>query len=169
MSTKEIYLIPFETPHIQHLHKWLNDEQAMRMVGRTPLTYEEVVQEVEKKRMNDDLILGIETNEQVLAGWVFLKDIDYAHGRASIGILLSSAARGQGYGQIAMEQMIDLGFKQLRLNKIYLTTRGLNEQAIALYKKIGFVTEGILRNHAYVEGKYVDTYFMGILASEWNR
>ncbi|WP_427127843.1 GNAT family N-acetyltransferase (plasmid) [Priestia megaterium] len=139
------------------------------MVGRTPLTYEEVVQEVEKKRMNDDLILGIETNEQVLVGWVFLKDIDYAHGRASIGILLSSAARGQGYGQIAMEQMIDLGFKQLRLNKIYLTTRGLNEQAIALYKKIGFVTEGILRNHAYVEGKYVDTYFMGILASEWNR
>ncbi|WP_456318364.1 GNAT family N-acetyltransferase [Priestia megaterium] len=119
--------------------------------------------------MNDDLILGIETNEQVLVGWVFLKDIDYAHGRASIGILLSSEARGQGYGQIAMEQMIDLGFKQLRLNKIYLTTRGLNEQAIALYKKIGFVTEGILRNHAYVEGKYVDTYFMGILASEWNR
>lgn len=139
------------------------------MVGRIPLTYEKVVQEVEKKRMNDDLILGIETNEQVLVGWVFLKDIDYAHGRASIGILLSSEARGQGYGQIAMEQMIDLGFKQLRLNKIYLTTRGLNEQAIALYKKIGFVTEGILRNHAYVEGKYVDTYFMGILASEWNR
>ena len=139
------------------------------MVGRIPLTYEKVVQEVEKKRMNDDLILGIETNEQVLVGWVFLKDIDYAHGRASIGILLSSEARGQGYGQIGMEQMIDLGFKQLRLNKIYLTTRGLNEQAIALYKKIGFVTEGILRNHAYVEGKYVDTYFMGILASEWNR
>ncbi|MED4292855.1 GNAT family protein [Priestia megaterium] len=161
--------MPFETTHIQHLYKWLNDEQAIRMVGRIPLTYEKVVQEVEKKRMNDDLILGIETNEQVLVGWVFLKDIDYAHGRASIGILLSSEARGQGYGQIAMEQMIDLGFKQLRLNKIYLTTRGLNEQAIALYKKIGFVTEGILRNHAYVEGKYVDTYFMGILASEWNR
>ncbi|MEK1832623.1 GNAT family protein [Priestia megaterium] len=43
---------------------------------------------------------------------------------------------------MAMEQMIDLGFKQLRLNKIYLTTRGINEQAIELYKKIGFITEG---------------------------
>jgi RimJ/RimL family protein N-acetyltransferase len=73
MSTKKIYLTPFETTHIQHLHKWLNDEKAMRMVGRTPLTYEEVVQEVEKKRMNDDLILGIETNEQVLSWMGILK------------------------------------------------------------------------------------------------
>lgn len=169
MSTKRIYLTPFETTHIQYLHKWLNDERAIRMIGRTPLTYEEVVQEVEKKRMNNDLILGIENDKKELVGWVFLKDIDHGHGRASIGILLSSESRGHGYGRMAMEQMIDLGFKQLRLNKIYLTTRGINEQAIALYEKIGFVTEGKLRNHAYVDGKYVDTYFMGILASEWNK
>ncbi|MEB2264360.1 hypothetical protein LAV77_06065 [Priestia megaterium] len=50
MSTKRIHLTPFETAHIQSLHKWLNDERAIQMIGRTPLTYEEVVQEVEKKR-----------------------------------------------------------------------------------------------------------------------
>lgn len=38
------------------------------MIGRTPLTYEEVVQEVEKKRMNNDLILGIESDEKELVG-----------------------------------------------------------------------------------------------------
>ena len=48
-----------------------------------------------------------------------------------------------------MKQMIDIGFKQLRLNKIYLTTRGVNEQAIRLYKKVGFIVEGELRKHAF--------------------
>ncbi|MDY0942783.1 GNAT family protein [Priestia megaterium] len=167
MDTTKTFLRSFETSDIKSLHQWSNDTRAILMVGRTPLTYEEVVQEVEKKKKNNDLLLAIENEENKLIGWVFLKDIDYAHGRASIGILLAPEARGQGYGKTAMKQMIDLGFKQLRLNKIYLTTRGANEHAIALYKKIGFVVEGKLRQHAYVDGNYLDTYFMGILRSEW--
>ncbi|KSU81118.1 Protein N-acetyltransferase, RimJ/RimL family [Fictibacillus enclensis] len=162
-----VKLRSFETADIRELHRWSNDSRSILMVGRTPLTYEQVLQEVEGKRRNNDLLLGIENEEQQLVGWVFLKDIDHGHGRASIGILLAPEARGKGYGKIAMEQMIDVGFKQLRLNKIYLTTRGTNEQAIGLYKKIGFTVEGKLRQHAYVDGQYLDTYFMGILASEW--
>ncbi|NOU91684.1 hypothetical protein GC093_00320 [Paenibacillus sp. LMG 31456] len=44
----------------------------------------------------------------------------------------------------------------------------VNEQAIGLYKKIGFSIEGQLRKHAFSDGQYYDTYIMGLLASEWN-
>lgn len=163
-----VKLRSFETEDVKELHRWSNDSRSILMVGRTPVTYEKVLEDVEKKRRNGDLLLGIEA-DQKLVGWVFLQEIDHSHGRACIGILLAPEARGKGYGKLAMEKMIDVGFKQLRLNKIYLTTRGSNEQAIALYKKIGFTLEGQLRQHAYVDGQYLDTYFMGILASEWNK
>jgi diamine N-acetyltransferase len=169
MADKQVTLQSFETENIKELHRWSNDPVSILMVGRTPQTYDQVAKHVEKKRQNGDLLLAIENEENKLIGWVFLQNIEYAHGRASIGILLAPEVRGRGYGKYAMEQMIDIGFNQLRLNKIYLTTRGINEHAIALYKKIGFVVEGQLREHAYSEGNYYDTYFMGILASEWKQ
>jgi RimJ/RimL family protein N-acetyltransferase len=36
-----------------------------------------------------------------------------------------------------------------------------------LYEKIGFVIEGKLREHAFVDGNFYDAYVMGILKSEW--
>ncbi|MBE7681221.1 GNAT family N-acetyltransferase [Paenibacillus sp. P13VS] len=168
MSDKQVTLHAFETDYIKELHHWLNDSVSISMVGRTPLTYEQTVNHVEKKRQDGDLLLAIKNEEKRLIGWVFLQNIELEHGRASIGILLAPEARGQGYGAPAMKQMIDIGFKQLRLNKIYLTTRGVNEQAIRLYKKLGFVVEGELRKHAFFEGEFHNTYIMGVLASEWD-
>jgi diamine N-acetyltransferase len=109
----------------------------------------------------------VEDEDGQLAGWVFLQNIELEHGRAGIGILIAPESRGRGYANSAMRKAIDIGFKQLRLNKIYLTTRGINERAIRLYQKLGFIIEGKLRNHAYSDGHYYDTYFMGVLASEW--
>ncbi|TDF98960.1 N-acetyltransferase [Paenibacillus piri] len=163
-----VRLRAFEPEHIKELHRWLNDPVSIEMVGRTPLTYEQTVKHVEKKRQNGDLVLAIANEDDQLIGWIFLQHIEYEHGRAGIGILLSPEARGRGYGLSAMRQMVAIGFGQLRLNKIYLTTRGINEQAIGLYKKVGFVVEGQLRKHGYSGGQYYDTYFMGLLASEWS-
>lgn len=169
MSEQQVTLRPFEKEDIKELHRWTNDPVSIAMAGRIPKTLEQVEQEVEKKRRKGDFLMAIENKENRLIGWVFLRDIEPEHGRACIGILLAPEARGQGYGKPAMEQMIEWGFRQLRLNKIYLTTRGINERAIALYKKIGFVVEGQLRKHAFVNGEYFDTYMMGLLESEWRQ
>ncbi|MFC5448908.1 GNAT family N-acetyltransferase [Paenibacillus aestuarii] len=169
MAAKQIKLRAFETHDIHELHRWSNDPDAIRTVGRIPQTLEQIEKLVEKKRSRGDLCLAAEDGAGRLIGWVFLKDIEHDHGRAAIGILLAPEARGQGYGQIVMEQMIDIGFQQLRLNRIYLTTRGFNDRAIRLYEKIGFVIEGKLRQHAFMDGVYTDTYLMGLLASEWKQ
>ncbi|WP_311764812.1 GNAT family N-acetyltransferase [Paenibacillus agricola] len=168
MDSSNVKLRAFETEDVKALHGWLNDADSIALVGRTPVTYEQTVQHVEKKQKNKDLVLGIENEDHQLVGWIFLQNIEFEHGRASIGILLAPESRGRGYGSIAMRKMIDIGFQQLRLHKIYLTTRGINQQAIRLYQKLGFIIEGQLRDHAYSDGRYYDTYFMGILASEWS-
>jgi diamine N-acetyltransferase len=42
-----------------------------------------------------------------------------------------------------------------------------NVAGIRAYEKAGFRREGVMRQHIYVDGAYVDTWVMGILRSEW--
>ena len=166
--SKQLKLRAFEEADIDALHRWFNDAETLSMIGRTPMTYEETKQHVLKMRNENTVIMGVENKENHLIGWTHLSNISHEHGRAEIGVLLAPEYRGQGYGKIAMQSMIKLGFNQLRLHKIFLTTRGLNERAIALYKELGFKVEGNLREHSFINGKYYDTIFMGLLANEWN-
>ena len=163
----EIVLRAFEKRDIMPLHRWMNDEEALVMIGRVPRSLEEVEKLVEKQRCMGDLLLAIENSEHQLLGWVFLTKIEHEHGRAEIGILLAPESRGQGIGEIAMNLMLGIAFNQLRLHRVYLTTRSINQRGIALYQKIGFSIEGRLREHAFVRGKHSDTMFMGIIVHEW--
>lgn len=164
---RTVFLRAFEKEDISKLHKWLNDPVSIQMTGRTPQAFETTVAHVDGKLKNGDLLMAVEDEKNITIGWVFLQNIDYHHGRASIGILLSPEGRGHGYGKAAMRQMLEIGFNQLRLHKIYLTTRGFNDRAIRLYRNLGFVVEGHLREHAFVNGDYYETLFMGLLVSEW--
>lgn len=167
MNSPVIRLRAFEPEDLPSLHRWLNDPDAIRYVGRIPRSLEDTVRHVERKKANGDLLMAVETAGGHLAGWVFLQNIEYEHGRAGIGILLAPEFRGQGVGEQAMRQMLRLAFRQLRLNRVYLTTRGFNDRAIRLYRKLGFVVEGTLRRHAFVDGRYSDTLYMGLLAEEF--
>ena len=42
-----------------------------------------------------------------------------------------------------------------------------NNDSIHLYRKIGFKDEGILRNHVYKNGEYLDSYVLGMLKKEY--
>ncbi len=41
-----------------------------------------------------------------------------------------------------------------------------NQAAIAMYAKLGFVKEGLLRQAAYIDGAYLDVVLMGILRED---
>jgi putative acetyltransferase len=49
------------------------------------------------------------------------------------------------------------------LSRIELTVRTDNTRAIALYRKLGFETEGIMRRHMLIDETYVDSLLMALL------
>ena len=53
------------------------------------------------------------------------------------------------------------------LNRVALEVLKSNKNAIHLYKKIGFVKEGIKRRAFYTDGSFVDVEIMSILRSEF--
>ena len=76
---------------------------------------------------------------------------------------------GKGYGRDAILTLLEWSFRILNLRRIALDTLATNERAIRAYRACGFVEEGRLREHEYVNGAYVDEVVMGILRSDWEK
>ena len=81
----------------------------------------------------------------------------------SIGISVSEPWQGKGVGRALMEAGIDLADKWLNLLRLELEVYADNEAAIRLYEGFGFEREGIMRQHAFRDGRYVDSVMMARL------
>ena len=74
---------------------------------------------------------------------------------------------GKGYGTEALHAMLDFGFGELPLERIWLKVNSDNARAIASYTKAAFVKEGVLRHDRRHRGRFVDTVLMSLLREEW--
>ena len=101
-------------------------------------------------------------------GSVYLQDIDRVHNKAEFGIFLGEEeSRNKGIGTTAARQILDYGFRELKLHRIYLRVYESNVRAIASYEKAGFRKEALLREDVYVRGAYHNMVLMAILDSEF--
>jgi putative acetyltransferase len=80
-----------------------------------------------------------------------------------IGISVTEAWQGKGVGKALMQAGVDLSDKWLNLTRLELEVYSDNEAAIRLYEQFGFEREGVLRQHAFRDGRYVDSIMMARL------
>ncbi len=79
-----------------------------------------------------------------------------------LGMALLPEFRGQGVGERLMRQTLEAA-RAFGLHRVELTVREDNKNATALYEKIGFEIEGLMRNAMKVDGVYENTYLMALL------
>lgn len=82
---------------------------------------------------------------------------------ADIGMAVSEHYRGHGIGSKLLQEAISLATNWLAITRIELEVYTDNEAAVALYQKHQFKIEGTAKNHAFREGKLVDSYYMARL------
>ncbi|MHB1575744.1 MAG: GNAT family N-acetyltransferase [Candidatus Dormibacteria bacterium] len=103
-----------------------------------------------------------------LLGFVAVCGIEWVnrHGWVAIGIG-DPAERGRGVGAEAMSLVLKYAFHELGLHRVSLDVIADNQAAIALYRNLGFIEEGRLRERVLRDGKRVDLLYMGMLARDW--
>ena len=105
--------------------------------------------------------------DNIPLGSVYIRDIDHTHHKGEYGIFIGEeAARGRGIGTEAAKLMIQYGFEELGLHRIYLRVLSGNKQAIRSYEKAGFEQEGYLKDDVCINGKFVDIVWMAIVNKE---
>lgn len=109
-----------------------------------------------------------EANPEAILGMVSLVDINNINRSAAFHIMIGKAKnRGKGIGTFATQEILKHAFFNLNLHRVELDALETNQAALGLYKKIGFVQEGVKREANYKNGKYVNIIMMSILKDEF--
>lgn len=93
------------------------------------------------------------------------------HRRSAVGrlacIIGSRDEMGKGYGTAAIAHVLDIAFGAEELHKVWLMVFETNERARRVYSRIGFVTEGVLREEYFHADGWHNMVRMSLLDREW--
>ena len=78
---------------------------------------------------------------------------------ASFGISMLDKYQGQGLGFYLMQRM-EQWARQKGVHRIEDCVRQKNKKGIALYLKCGFEIEGLARGNAFIDGEWINTYYI---------
>lgn len=98
-------------------------------------------------------------------GNIKIDPIHPIHGLGEYGIMIGEKSEwGKGYAFEASKLVIDYCFYTLGIRKINLGVDEENISAVNLYKKLGFITEGLYKNHIVYDSKYHNSLRMALFS-----
>jgi RimJ/RimL family protein N-acetyltransferase len=166
------YLSPCRLEDADRWAEWFNDLEVTLPLGDeayTPSSHESeeaAIREFHRDRAHVFSIVDTETDQ--LVGRCLLFNVDPVNRSAMLGIVIGEKGRwDQGYGQEAVNLLLDYGFSLLNLNSVMLGTFSFNERALRCYEKVGFKRIGSRREARIIAGKKYDMILMDILAEEF--
>ncbi|MGE7674474.1 GNAT family N-acetyltransferase [Lysinibacillus sp. NPDC094403] len=91
-----------------------------------------------------------------------------AHNRLEIGYDLIPSYWRKGIMKETLSTIIHFAFTKMKVNKIEAKVDPENISSVKLLEKLNFCQEGMLREHEFEKGKYVDLVIFSILKREYN-
>ncbi|MBI5515142.1 MAG: GNAT family N-acetyltransferase [Deltaproteobacteria bacterium] len=168
MPPKEHPSLRLEALSLEHLPgvmSWVNDREVMQYFAnrQTPISEdEERAYLVKLLGSSTDRAFSIFDGARYL-GQCSLNQIYWPARNARLFIALRSDCQGEGYGPAALKALLALAWGTIDLHKVWLIVREDNRSAQAMYLKLGFSFEGVLRDEYFVLGRYHDMVRMAIV------
>ena len=114
------------------------------------------------RRMDDGELLGC-------CGFVYINWI-YRHADLSLYIGWDDTyIDNNGYAEESCRLLLDQGFKELCLNKIWTEIYEFDEKKRELYERFGFQQDGLLRENYWHDGKWWNSIIISLLSREYLR
>lgn len=139
--SENISFIKVSTDLIDEYLEMVNDiDRVAQYIGnrRTPYSYEEEADFITGKLEENAVIFSmIENKSHEFIGNIELMDINNECGE--LGIAITAKKQDMHYGTEAIKKMLEYGFDNLGLKRIFLKVYPNNERAIHVYEKCGFV------------------------------
>ncbi|BEP30188.1 GNAT family N-acetyltransferase [Helicovermis profundi] len=171
---EKVYLAAVEKQDLMELKKWRNIE-SFKMHFRE---YKEINSDMqndwfEKKVLNDPstIMFSIKRiDDNKLIGCCGLCYINWIHRHADLSLYTAiddEYMDEKGFAFESCKLLLDYGFNQIGLNKIWTEIYEFDEKKMKLYKEFGFNTDGILRKNYFYEGKWWNSYILSLLREEF--
>ena len=165
----EIRIRRFQEDDIPYKVKWINDAENNQFLHYDlPLREDKTLLWFNSIKDRTDRADFTITNDGIPVGLIGLLNIDNRNRKAEYYITLGGAEfKGKGIARKASNLLIDESYYNYNLKKIYLYTEVKNKSAQRLFKRIGFIKEGLLKEDLIQEGKKVDRFIYGLLIKDF--
>ncbi len=147
----------------------LADPEATRLTGTHALFDREQIDRWCASRAGQDDRLDLAVVERATGTWageVVVNDWDPDNRSCGFRIALSAASRDRGLGTEATRLIVEHVFEGIDdppVNRLALEVFDFNPRAIAVYERIGFRSEGVLRDALRWDGEFHDAILMSVL------
>lgn len=151
------------------------DERATEHLSFDPRTQEEVAQIVARSMAfataeprQEYALAVIERKGGRLIGFGRLALDPHQTGGATMGFALRPDAWGAGYGTETVRLLLDVGFDELGLHRVWGARSPINGASARTMEAAGMVEEGRIREHIKKRGQWRDSIVHGIIDREWS-
>ncbi|KGP91270.1 GCN5 family acetyltransferase [Pontibacillus chungwhensis BH030062] len=129
--------------------------------GERKVDFEQQSKKIEaiKESENSTIFVGEQANE--LVGFLFAIGGNATRNKHSVYIIIGILRdyRGHGIGTKLFKEL-EVWAKDHNIHRLELTVVTENKAGLSLYKKQGFEIEGTKRDSLFIDGEYVDEYYM---------
>ncbi len=148
----------------EHLGKWLSWVDYENTVDDA----KKFIKSVLHNKLDDrGFVSGIWYRGK-FAGAIGLHIHSQSDKRAEIGYWLGKEFEGKGLITMSCRALINHAFTDLDMNRIEIRVATGNARSRAVPERLGFTTEGILRQQTWLYDKSLDMVMYSLLKGEWS-
>jgi RimJ/RimL family protein N-acetyltransferase len=170
LKGSNVVLSQFHPDDKAMLFEWINDADSARYnAPYRPVDWHSHSQWFDSIGRDPCRILFAirKASDRALIGTIQLMDIHPVHRSAELLVRLGKEEnRGQGFGTEAIRLVMEFGWRDLNLERIWLRVFASNERAIRAYKAAGMTEEGRMRRAAFIAGRWEDQIIMAALRAD---
>lgn len=148
-----------------HLRPWLN---WVDPTTKPEHSVQFIHQSLQQLNNQEAIALGIFSRQHII-GSIGMHNWDHTLRKAQLGYWIDAEHEGRGIVQRCMQRFIKFLFEKTDLNKLEIHFVPTNKRSAVVAERLGFKTEGILRQSILRNGMLEDIVVTGLLKSEWNR
>jgi len=161
----ELTLEPLGVDHLAHVMTWVNDRDVMQYFAnrQSAITEDEERAYIASLAASKNDRAYSVFDGSLYVGQCSINQIYWPAKNGRLFVVVRKEMQRRGYGPRAVKQLLDVAWGELALRKVWLIVRRDNREAQAMYLKLGFDFEGVLRDEYFVGGKWFDMVRMAIV------
>jgi diamine N-acetyltransferase len=160
-----VRLVPLALEHLPFVMTWVNDREVMQYFAQRQTVITEAEEEAYLRALlasKNDRAFSVFAGDEYV-GQCSINQIYWPAKNGRMFVAVRAAMQGKGHGPAAIEKLLAIAWDELGLEKVWLIVRKDNRAAQAMYLKLGFDFEGVLRREYRVGDTYFDMVRMAAL------
>ncbi|HEY4459498.1 MAG TPA: GNAT family N-acetyltransferase [Pseudonocardiaceae bacterium] len=178
IKTERLVLRPYATTDLDALHDVYSRPEVVRYLYEEPRPLENVrtmiaerLDRVGLEKADDvlSLVVALAEDPDTAIGTAMLRWVSEEHAQGEVGYTLHPDQQGKGYATELTRALVDLGFRETELHRIFGRLDARNTASQRVLEKSGMRVEAHLVENEWVKGEWTSEIVCAVLRTEWEQ